>query len=67
MQSWTCFEPPKTIVRRMLLQQAGGPNLNRHFFSMDKQNIGLSVPKKSRQADTQVPATVLPESEKKGL
>ncbi|KAF7836923.1 Nuclear pore complex protein NUP214 [Senna tora] len=66
-QSWTCFEPPKTIVRRMLLQEAKRPNFNRSFFSMDKENIGLSMLKKSpHQTDSRIPATIVPEFEKKG-
>ncbi|KAH1196348.1 Nuclear pore complex protein NUP214 [Glycine max] len=35
-QSWTCFEPPKTIVKRMLLQELQKVNRNESLFSMNK-------------------------------
>lgn len=67
MQSWTCFEPPKTIVRRMLAQEVNRPNSIGSFFSMDKENIGLSMVKKSpHQTDSRIPATRFPEPTKKG-
>ncbi|XP_027355036.1 nuclear pore complex protein NUP214 isoform X2 [Abrus precatorius] len=35
-QSLTCFEPPKTIVKRMLLQERQKPNWNESSFSINK-------------------------------
>ncbi|XP_054821317.1 nuclear pore complex protein NUP214 isoform X4 [Prosopis cineraria] len=66
-QSWTCSEPPKTIVRRMLLQDVKRPNLNRPFFSMDKENVDLSWIKETpHQTDSRIPLTFTA-SEQRGI
>ncbi|KAI9121816.1 hypothetical protein K1719_007206 [Acacia pycnantha] len=67
-QSWTCSEPPKTTVRRMLLQDVKRSNMNRSFFSMDKQNADLSLLNKSpNQTDSRIPSTIFIASEQRGI
>ncbi|XP_028796799.1 nuclear pore complex protein NUP214 isoform X2 [Neltuma alba] len=67
-QSWTCSEPPKTTVRRMLLQDVKKPDINRSFFSMDKENIDLALPKRSpHQTDSRVSLTISTASEQRGI
>ncbi|KAK4270922.1 hypothetical protein QN277_019687 [Acacia crassicarpa] len=66
-QSWTCSEPPKTTVRRMLLQDVKRSNMNRSFFSME-QNADLSLLKKSpNQTDSRIPSTIFTASEQRGI
>lgn len=62
-QSWTCFEPPKTTVKRMLLQELQKVNRNESLFSMNKENK-VSTLKESapRQIDARIPSIVFPAS-----
>nr|KYP50088.1 hypothetical protein KK1_028163 [Cajanus cajan] len=65
-QSWTCFEPPKTTIKRMLLQELQKLNRNESLISMNKENkvstLQESVP---RQIDDRIPSIVFPASKMK--
>ncbi|XP_019461887.1 PREDICTED: nuclear pore complex protein NUP214 isoform X2 [Lupinus angustifolius] len=64
-RSWTCFEPPKTTIKRKLLQQEfQKPNWNGSPFSVNKEKGRTSMLKESapRQADVKFPSIVFPAS-----
>ncbi|CAL0329919.1 unnamed protein product [Lupinus luteus] len=64
-RSWTCFEPPKTTIKRKLLQQElQKPNWNGSPFSVNKEKVKTSMLKESapRQADAEFPSIVFPAS-----
>lgn len=39
MQSWANFEPPKTIVKRMVLEEQQKVGVNKPSFSVDKRQF----------------------------
>ncbi|KAE9601245.1 hypothetical protein Lal_00024059 [Lupinus albus] len=64
-RNWTCFEPPKTTIKRKLLQQElQKPNWNGSPFSLNKENVKNSMPKESapHQGDAKFPSIVFPAS-----
>ncbi|KAK7357242.1 hypothetical protein VNO80_16526 [Phaseolus coccineus] len=62
-QSWTCFEPPKTTVKRMLLQELQKLDRKESLYSMNKEKkvatLDGSAP---RQTDARIPSIVFPTS-----
>lgn len=66
-QSWTCFEPPKTIVKRMLLQELQQVNRNESLFSMNKDKKVSTLEESSPcHIDARIPSIVFPASNIKG-
>ncbi|KAL2955066.1 hypothetical protein AAZX31_18G007300 [Glycine max] len=62
-QSWTCFEPPKTIVKRMLLQELQKVNRNESLFSMNKDKKVSTLEESSPcHIDARIPSIVFPAS-----
>ncbi|KAJ1391374.1 putative nuclear pore complex protein [Sesbania bispinosa] len=60
-QSWTSFEPPKTIIKRMLLQELQKPNRNESFLSTNKEKVKISMlEESSHQIDARIPSVVFP-------
>ncbi|KAK8467551.1 hypothetical protein PHAVU_007G078700 [Phaseolus vulgaris] len=62
-QSWTCFEPPKTTVKRMLLQELQKLNRNESLYSMNKEKkVSTLEGSAPRQTDARIPSIVFPSS-----
>ncbi|CAJ1943670.1 unnamed protein product [Sphenostylis stenocarpa] len=60
-QSWTCFEPPKTIVKRMLLQELQKLNRNDSLYSMNKEKkVSTLEGPAPRSTDARLPSIVFP-------
>ncbi|RDX95312.1 Nuclear pore complex protein NUP214, partial [Mucuna pruriens] len=65
-QSWTCFEPPKTIIKRMLLQELQKRNRNESLFSMNKEKEVSTLEESTpHQIDARIPSVVFPASKMK--
>ncbi|XP_027189043.1 nuclear pore complex protein NUP214 isoform X2 [Cicer arietinum] len=64
-QSWTCSEPPKTIIKRMLLQELPKPKWKESSFSKEKIKTSVPVESAPHQMNARIPSGVLPTSEMK--
>ncbi|TKY66498.1 Nuclear pore complex protein [Spatholobus suberectus] len=65
-QSWTCFEPPKTIIKRMLLQELQKLNRNESLFSMNKEKKVSTLEESApHQIGARIPSIVFPASRMK--
>lgn len=62
VQSWACFEPPKTTIKRMLLKEPQKPNWNGSFSSMNTEKVETSMLKESvsHQTDARTSSIVFP-------
>ncbi|KAL2327625.1 hypothetical protein Fmac_021052 [Flemingia macrophylla] len=66
-QSWTCFEPPKTIIKRMLLQELQKLNRNESLISTNKEEKVSTLQESAPcQIDDRISSIVLPASRMKG-
>ncbi|XP_014513545.1 nuclear pore complex protein NUP214 isoform X2 [Vigna radiata var. radiata] len=60
-RSWTCFEPPKTTVKRMLLQELQKLNKKESLYSMNKEKKVTTLEGSApRQTDARIPSIVFP-------
>ncbi|KAK7405275.1 hypothetical protein VNO78_06479 [Psophocarpus tetragonolobus] len=65
-QSWTCFEPPKTIVKRMLLQELQKTNRSESLISTNKGKKVFTLEESaSSQIDARIPSIVFHASKMK--
>ncbi|XP_027934105.1 nuclear pore complex protein NUP214 isoform X2 [Vigna unguiculata] len=65
-RSWTCFEPPKTTVKRMLLQELQKLNRKESLYSMNKEKKVTTLEGSApRQTDASIPSIVFPSSKMK--
>lgn len=66
MQSWTCSETPKTIIKRMLLQELQKPNWKESPFSKEKIKVSMPGESTPHQMNARIPSVVSSASEMKG-
>ncbi|XP_045810734.1 nuclear pore complex protein NUP214 isoform X1 [Trifolium pratense] len=55
-QSWTRSEPPKTIIKRVLLQERQKPKWKESSFSKEKINSSMPVESAPHQMDARIPS-----------
>ncbi|CAK8571666.1 unnamed protein product [Lathyrus sativus] len=58
-QSWTCSEPPKTIIKRMLLQDLQKPKWKESPFSKEKIKASMPVQSAPHQMNARIPSGFL--------
>ncbi|XP_047156552.1 nuclear pore complex protein NUP214 isoform X2 [Vigna umbellata] len=67
-RSWTCFEPPKTTVKRMLLQELQKLNKKESLYSMNKEKKATTLEGSApRQTDARIPSVVFPSKMKANI
>ncbi|XP_017414624.1 nuclear pore complex protein NUP214 isoform X2 [Vigna angularis] len=67
-RSWTCFEPPKTTVKRMLLQELQKLNKKESLYSMNKEKKATTLEGSApRQTDARIPSVVFPSKTKANI
>jgi hypothetical protein len=62
VQSWTRSEPPKTIIKRVLLQDRQKPKWKESSFSKEKIKSFMPVESAPHQMHARIPSGVLPAS-----